>query len=420
MIYKGFKFLCFFMVTLSLSLADSIVLTDIEGRQLECTLVDKTQSSVLIKNIKGEMFDIPLVRLSKEDRKYLSRWTPPKPEPPENPIDSVVIMRTKDGEKKGFGTGFFAYDKGKIYIYTNQHVLSDILNIEAVDSSGNPVTLGQLEVSNSQDLARFEVMKRPALLLIDSVKIGEEVTALGNSIGAGVITSETGKINGIGPKEIEVSCNFVPGNSGGPVINSLGLVIGVATYLKAASPPDWVKNDTRYTKARRFTIRPSRVDDWIAIKPDDYGRQLKILNDINTKLDQVYWAFEMLSKDGDGYVSRLPANWDRDILEILRNHNSRQLRPDSETTTYYNSYGYIRSETKDFKKKKEASRRTNLRALERYVKTEFRNMHRVQESYLDVAYFVINKYNGLDLVKQWIESLNKNILKEIEFSKEVR
>ena len=161
---------------------------------------------------------------------------------------------------------------------------------------------------------------------------------MGNSEGAGVITSSKSRIMGIGPDEIEVESDFVPGNSGGPVINEAEQVVGIATYIKnPVDKPDWAKKDTRYEKPRRFTIRPTRVKDWmLANKTDFYKDHLQIEGLWYLYL-QCEWAYQMLN-EGKGFVSTLPSSWNKDIKQILNNHNKRQLRPDAKETVRYGDY----------------------------------------------------------------------------------
>lgn len=223
-------------------------LTDTQGRTIDVILLGKTDSGISVIREDGAELEISHDLLSQHDREFLSQWEPPKPETPENAIDAVVIIKTETSS----GTGFFAHDSGKTYLYTNQHVVSDIQNVKATDSKGDIIKLESLEISNSKDVARFRISKRPALLITDSALPNEEVRVLGNSEGAGVITSGSGKIKGIGPSEIEVDSDFVPGNSGGPVINTDNEVVGIATYLsKADEKPDWITKDTRYAKKNK-------------------------------------------------------------------------------------------------------------------------------------------------------------------------
>jgi hypothetical protein len=388
-------------------------LTDTQGRTIDVVLLGKTDRGISAMRLDGAEFEISYDLLSQHDREFLSQWEPPKPEMPKHPIDAVVIITTTSST----GTGFFAYDAGKTYLYTNQHVISDIHKVKATDYRGKPVKLGSLEISNSKDIARFKISKRPAFLITDSAESNEEVTVLGNSKGAGVITSGKGKIKGIGPSEIEVDSDFVPGNSGGPVIDSENNVIGIATYITHGDKkPDWVTKDTRYSKARRFIIRPSRVEDWREISREEYAKQVSDLEDAINLFNQIYWTYQMLD-EGKGYLSNIPANWHRDVLQVLRNHNSRQKRPDATRTSYYTDGYYTGSTTVSHAKKKEASKRANLRALERVIDDEFGDLYKLKNQQLDIGYLLKNKYESAEVLEGWLKEIKRQIGNEIGFSK---
>ncbi|MDQ8206095.1 serine protease [Coraliomargarita sp. SDUM461003] len=405
----------FALFTLLLSLlsvsATQYTLTDPKGRSIDVVLLAKTDRSVSVMRSDGQTFEIGYDLLSSGDREFISQWEPPELPLAESAVDAVVIIQTE----KSTGTGFFAHDAGNTYLYTNQHVIADIENVKAIDSRGKHIELGVFQISNSKDIARFEVSRRPALVITDRADPHAEVTVLGNSEGAGVITSGLGRIQGIGPSEIEVDCDFVPGNSGGPVIDSENSVIGVATYISAGDDaPDWVTKDTRYAKARRFTIRPSRIEDWREISREAYARQVHDLEYAIDLFNQVYWTYLMLD-EGAGYLSTIPDHWHRDILQILRNHNSRQRRPDA-TRTYYYENGFLNTSTKSHAGKKEASRRTNLRALMRVIEDEFGDLYNLKNRQLDVGYLLQNKYESAAVLEGWLKSLRKQIQNEIGMS----
>lgn len=217
---------------------------------------------------------------------------------------------------------------------------------------------------------------------------------------------------------MEVSTKIVPGNSGGPMINENVEVIGVATYMKLGEDkPDWVKKDTRYSKKRRFAIRPSRIDDWRSVEREEYARQLRVLEGKLNKFDQAYWTFIMLS-EGTGYVSTIPKNWSTSVYDIIRNHNRRQRRPDSTVSKTYDSDGYLVDyERESHADKKAASKRANLRALERFLDEEFDDFYRLRNSRLDIGYLISNEIQSLDVLENWVKSLRKDIAKEIQLSK---
>lgn len=303
------------------------VLTDLEGRTIEVRILAVDEESVVVVRGDGREFDIPLAKLSEEDREYLKTWKSPWKGGLESPVDGVVIVETSSG----IGTGFFAFEGGRVYLYTNQHVIDDLDGLKITDSRGAQVRTLGLEISRSQDLARFRVHPRKAFPLSDRIEPGEELTVLGNSEGAGVITHSTATVNGIGPDEIEVDSDFVPGNSGGPLLNSENEVVGVATYaIRGEERPDWVKEGTRYTEPRRFTIRPSRVNDWERVSISEYTSQIGKLKEAWRHFSRSYWTYYALA-EWEGYISTIPDHWERPLRMILRNHNSRQKKPDYDT-----------------------------------------------------------------------------------------
>jgi S1-C subfamily serine protease len=50
------------------------------------------------------------------------------------------------------------------------------------------------------------------------------------SFSQDVIRTLPGKILGIGPDKIEVDCEFICGNSGGPIVNSDGRLLALASF----------------------------------------------------------------------------------------------------------------------------------------------------------------------------------------------
>ena len=135
---------------------------------------------------------------------------------------------------------------------------------------------------------------------------------------------------------------------------------------------------------------------------------------------QCEWAYQMLN-EGKGFVSTLPSSWNKDIKQILNNHNKRQLRPDAKETVRYETINNVRYRITDsisLNDKKEASRRANLRTLHRFVEDEFSEIsfHRLNNSVLSYEYFKNNQYNGTKLLEADIEQLLFNIQKEIQLS----
>jgi len=118
--------------------------------------------------------------------------------------------------------------------------------------------------------------------------IGEAVSVFGNSEGGGVATSISGKLVGIGPVLIEIDAAFVRGNSGSPILDPKGEVLGVATFaVRDADPNDWVKQGTRFTQVRRFGVRLNDAK-WKVIDATQYFQRADALADIETFCIDLY------------------------------------------------------------------------------------------------------------------------------------
>ena len=201
------------------------------------------------------------------------------------PEQALVVIQTDSGQ----GTGFIATIGGTNFIITNTHVLSATTNFDCYTVSGRLLSTGRIEFEANNDLARiivndfdgepFRIRATPA------PRLRERITVYGNSKGAGVVTEISGQVLGSGPAEVEVSAEFVEGNSGSPIVDEDGLVIGVATYI-SESEATWVSKDTRFDEARRMGIRLNHLNNsWIPVKITAFYKQSCLLYDINTLIN---------------------------------------------------------------------------------------------------------------------------------------
>lgn len=155
----------------------------------------------------------------------------------EKVIDGVVAIETDQGTS---GTGFFAGQNCNII--TNSHVISGATTI-VLKTSQRRLYLGQvLATDTDRDLAILTTNAPNcfALQLEDTYAgVGTEVFAVGNPLGLegtvtkGIISATRTISSGIKYLQIDASLN--PGNSGGPLVNQRGRVLGVNTFkLKGA------------------------------------------------------------------------------------------------------------------------------------------------------------------------------------------
>jgi serine protease Do len=139
------------------------------------------------------------------------------------------------------GTGFLIDPKG--YILTNAHVLKGTGAI-VVNSKGHSFKANIINIDRERDLAILRIEDEdfaPLKTLPYSIRkansdMGEEIFTLGyprNDIvyGEGYLSARTGYNSDSLSYQIQISAN--PGNSGGPVFNGSGEVIGILSTRQA-------------------------------------------------------------------------------------------------------------------------------------------------------------------------------------------
>lgn len=173
----------------------------------------------------------------------------------------VLITATLFDGKEAFGSGFVLRKGLRKCVVTNQHIFLGAKSFSLRTPAGLRLRPQSIVFGVKQDIAEITfscpegTAEPPGFeLALNEPAIGSQILVLGNSQGAGVVTKETGKVLGVGPELIEVDAKFVAGNSGSPILNAAGNVLGIATFA-SISAPEWVSRDSRYVQARRFGVR---------------------------------------------------------------------------------------------------------------------------------------------------------------------
>lgn len=151
----------------------------------------------------------------------------------EEAIPSVVTIRTDIGQ----GTGFIINEEG--YIVTNAHVLAGGRKIQAITSEQTLIDAIFIGYDSDFDIALLKIpgdYEGFELGDSDEIQIGEKVIAIGNPLGLQFSVSEgivsavhREGINGV-EAYIQTDAALNPGNSGGPLINKQGKVIGINNF----------------------------------------------------------------------------------------------------------------------------------------------------------------------------------------------
>jgi S1-C subfamily serine protease len=154
-----------------------------------------------------------------------------------SPIEFVTNCTfTIKGDKK-VGTGFLISSSG--YAVTCRHVIEESGQLTALMSDRHEHQLNVITKSNTYDLAIVQVLmpeKTPFLSIreADDLVPGERLFAVGASAGLqatvtdGVFTAFR-KMEEIQAELIQFSAPVNPGNSGGPLVDEAGKVVGVVS-----------------------------------------------------------------------------------------------------------------------------------------------------------------------------------------------
>jgi serine protease Do len=157
---------------------------------------------------------------------------------------SVVTISVKGPMGEGGGTGFIIDSSGTIG--TNYHVIQHATELQVKLMDGTVIKdLEILAENEPQDLALLRVKADKALPPValgdsDKITVGERAVSIGNPLGL-EHTLTDGLVSARrvmqGRKMIQMSTPVSPGNSGGPVFNSKGEVIGVTTAIYLGGSP---------------------------------------------------------------------------------------------------------------------------------------------------------------------------------------
>jgi serine protease Do len=142
--------------------------------------------------------------------------------------------------QRGQGSGFIVKSEG--VIVANAHVVGDSrLMVRLWDGSFFPATLKARSTRRDLAVLRIQTTNLPPVTLAnsDDLRVGELVIAIGNPLGfMGAVTTgivhAIGRRPGLGPtKWVQADAQLAPGNSGGPLADARGNVVGVNTMVAA-------------------------------------------------------------------------------------------------------------------------------------------------------------------------------------------
>ncbi len=184
---------------------------------------------------EGNRFSFVFGLTEEEARRELSEYRPAVAANPDLPAYEPKKIRAE----KGYATGTaFAVAYG--WFVSNHHVVDGAAEIEILSASGSriPATLVVSDQANDVAILRASI-GAPGLPIGDSSRVlrGEEVLTLGYpliQIQGQLQKATFGRINSLAgiqddPRFLQMDVPIQPGNSGGPLMNKNGEVIGIVT-----------------------------------------------------------------------------------------------------------------------------------------------------------------------------------------------
>lgn len=203
------------------------------------------------------------------------------------------VVGENDSAFDGFGSGVIITAEG--LVLTNHHVVKDGKRIEVMLLDGRQFMARDVKSDAQSDLAILHIdvnEKLPTAEIGNSgeLSVGDWVLAIGSpfnlhsTVSAGIISGKNRSLGGlIKGRVLQTDAAVNPGNSGGPLIDLDGKVIGINTAISSnsgafqgvgfaipVSRAIWVKNEL----LEHGRVRQARIGLELGDIPPDVRRQL--------------------------------------------------------------------------------------------------------------------------------------------------
>lgn len=155
-------------------------------------------------------------------------------------VPSVVAISCTVRGGYSTGSGFILTENG--YVATNYHVVEGALSVEVITHGGTTYAAEVVGYDNTNDLAvlKVDATGLPAVTIgsSDALIVGDQVVAIGNPLGELTNTLTVGYVSakerdvttdGVTINMMQTDAAINSGNSGGPLFNMYGQVVGITT-----------------------------------------------------------------------------------------------------------------------------------------------------------------------------------------------
>ncbi len=154
----------------------------------------------------------------------------------------VVLVKDAAGNPESQGSGFFIDER---HVITNRHVIQDGAHAEVKLKNGRTYAVAGIVAEDSDNdlvLLRVDIPRdaghKPLPVNASEPRKGTEVYVLGAprglefSVSRGIVSAIRTVSGMTSDRVVQTDASISPGNSGGPLINAAGDVIGVASFIR--------------------------------------------------------------------------------------------------------------------------------------------------------------------------------------------
>lgn len=163
------------------------------------------------------------------------------------PYTTETWFGPSSGTATSAGSGFVISDNG--YIVTNYHVIDGAESITVTFYDGSEYEASYVGGEESNDVAvlKIDATGLTPVVLGDSdlLSVGDEVSTIGNALGTLSFSQTSGHVSGLARSVtysdgtiinmLQTDCTINSGNSGGPLFNQYGQVVGITSAKYSGS-----------------------------------------------------------------------------------------------------------------------------------------------------------------------------------------
>ena len=158
-------------------------------------------------------------------------------------VNAQVVMQQGWQQYQGTsaGSGFIISEDG--YIVTNYHVIDGASAIKVTLNNGESYDATYIGGEELNDVAVLKIdvsgLKSVVLGDSDTLAVGDQVSTIGNALGSYSFSQTSGYVSGVGRSVtmsdgtvmnmIQTDCTINSGNSGGPLFDGYGRVVGITS-----------------------------------------------------------------------------------------------------------------------------------------------------------------------------------------------